>query len=104
MASLSFSINQAKMILKEIIKLFNQSYVYAIEDEDGVFLYRKNGVTKYSLLVECRKTKCRKMLKLKPISNVRYLFIFRDYKLEKIKDRIRYNMKFSSYSTLKAFL
>ena len=79
------------MILKEIINLSNQSYVYAIEDADGVRLYRKNRVTKNSLVVECRKTKCRKLLKLKPIYNVRYLFIFRYNKVEKIRGRIRYN-------------
>ena len=46
------------MILEVIIKLYKTNCVYAIEDEKGVFLYRRNSVSKLSMTVKCRKTKC----------------------------------------------
>ena len=61
----------SELILKEIIKLKNQKEVYLIENAEGVFLYRKKEILKYSVKLACRRNSCSKTLKLNPIYNVR---------------------------------
>ena len=39
----------SELILKEIIKLKHQKEVYLIENAEGVFLYRKKEILKYSV-------------------------------------------------------
>ena len=61
----------SNLILEEIILLKNQKELYLIKDEEGVFLYRKEKVRKYSVTLVCRRTCCQKRLKMNPIHNVR---------------------------------
>ena len=37
------------MILREVLDLHNQTYVYAIEDDEGVFLFRWKYTNRYSI-------------------------------------------------------
>ena len=59
------------MSLKEIISLHCQKNVYVVEDEEGVFLYRFSKTNKYSIQLRCRRELCKKIVKLRPIYNVR---------------------------------
>ena len=61
----------SNLILKEIIALKNQQEIYLIKDEEGVFLYRRKKVLKYSVVLICRRKCCQKRLKMNPIHNVR---------------------------------
>ena len=61
----------SELILKEIIKLKNRKEVYLIENAEGIFLYRKKEILKYSVKLACRRISCSKTLKLNPIYNVR---------------------------------
>ena len=61
----------SELILKEIIKLKNQKEVYLIKNAEGVFLYRKKEILKYSVKLACRRISCSKALKLNPIYNAR---------------------------------
>ena len=49
----------------------NQKNIYVVENEEGVFLYRKANTRKFSIAIECRRRNCRKRLRLNPILNVR---------------------------------
>ena len=61
----------SELILKEIIELEKQGNIYVIKNDEGVFLYRKKDLRKYSVKIVCRRVSCSKILKLKPIHNVR---------------------------------
>ena len=62
------------MILKDILQLHNQRNLYVIEDDEGVFLYRKHSINRYSITIPCRNKKCSKSLRLMPINDLRYIF------------------------------
>ena len=61
----------SRIVLKEIISLNNQQEMYLIEDDEGVFLYRKKSIQKYSITLRCRINDCKKRFLLKLIKNAR---------------------------------
>ena len=62
---------KSEVILKEIISLENQAYVFVVENKEGVFLYRQKKVDQYTFSLRCRMKSCKKVLKVHPIHNVR---------------------------------
>ena len=65
------------MSLKEIIQLKDKKVVYVLEENDSIYIYRKQKVTGYTLTLVCRKRKCKKRFRMHPINNLRYLsFIY----------------------------
>ena len=68
-------VKHLNMILREVLDLHNQTYVYAIENDEGVFLFRWKHTNRLSITVRCRTRRCNKYLRLLPIKDVRYNFL-----------------------------
>ena len=59
----------------KIVNIFvprGRKIIYAIQEFEKVYLYREKRVLKNSIHLRCRKTACKRSLKLHPLNKLRY--------------------------------
>ena len=57
--------------LETIFVPVNGKPIYAIKDNDKIYLFRKKDLKKTGLRLRCRKCKCNGIVKLHPINKLR---------------------------------
>ena len=60
------------MKLTEVLSPKDRNFSYAIEEDDGNFLYIRHRIQQKCVRIRCRKKKCNRALRLHPIKNLRY--------------------------------
>ena len=60
------------MKLTEVLSPKDRNFSYAIEEDDGNFLYIRHRIQQKCVRIRCRKAKCNRSLRLHPINKLRY--------------------------------